>query len=702
MPALFALPLIYAVAASIAISIAVSVGLSLLTSLLRPRPSTPQFQQQQAQQSAVPKPADGKYNLRQNVPSLCVIYGRVKKGGDYVFLEETQGTAFHVLVSAAHKIEGYVSHYLHDEPITRGPTNWITAPAHFGGHVRISVRTGFDIQEAWSAIVGFFPTIWTADHRGDGLAQVVMEVQTVAQEDFGNVYPQQMPVHTAIIDGAWVYDPRDDDQDPDDHTTWLFSTNLALIRLDHLTKPFGGKLSLSDMYLADWSHAADVCDETVTTVDEFEESRYHGGLWFRYENDPVEIGRTIDEAAELVLYERADGLIGVHAGEMVTPDIRVTADEITRCTYDANRRASTNVLAVRGRWTDPGSVYNTVDAAIYGDPYISSDDTQRTKTVDNSAVQTHNHMQRLQKLAFTRANAPRVSITVHYKAGTTGNITYRRFVTVHYPSRGLDEAVVEIIGRPKLSLANLTLTFDGIVVPSTLYDFDAATEEGVYTGAAGSVAGSGVPVPTNFTITIAEETVPAGTSIYAVGSWDFVSDALTYDFEYQLADQTQPARSVRTASGVASARTEGSLVSGANYRFRVRTRSSTTAGAWTAYTTVAATVPSPPMDPTPSDPTGLVAPFSGIYAADTPGWTNGASNIYRTELYRSDTSSFGGAVLIFTSYLGPSAGNFYADVFNAVEGYYWVRSYNSVGTASNLVGPVQGEAFPVGGGGGGK
>jgi hypothetical protein len=135
----------------------------------------------------------------------------------------------------------------------------------------VSVRTGFDIQETWSTLVTFFPTIWTADHRGDGLAQVLMEVQTVVQEDFGNVYPQQMPVHTAIIDGAWVYDPRDDDQDPDDHTTWLFSSNLALIRLDHLTKPYGGKLSLADMYLPDWIAAADVCDETVINVDEGEE-----------------------------------------------------------------------------------------------------------------------------------------------------------------------------------------------------------------------------------------------------------------------------------------------------------------------------------------------------------------------------------------------------------------------------------------------
>ena len=63
----------------------------------------------------MPRPEDGSYNLKQNVPSLPIVYGRVKKGGDYVFLEESGGYAYHVIVWCGRRIKGFVTHYLHDE-----------------------------------------------------------------------------------------------------------------------------------------------------------------------------------------------------------------------------------------------------------------------------------------------------------------------------------------------------------------------------------------------------------------------------------------------------------------------------------------------------------------------------------------------------------------------------------------------------------
>lgn len=59
----------------------------------------------------VPKPDDGSYNLKQSVPSLAYVLGRVKKGGDYVFLEERGGIAFHIIVWAGHRINGFLAHY---------------------------------------------------------------------------------------------------------------------------------------------------------------------------------------------------------------------------------------------------------------------------------------------------------------------------------------------------------------------------------------------------------------------------------------------------------------------------------------------------------------------------------------------------------------------------------------------------------------
>lgn len=669
-----------ALAINVAISLAISVVLTVAKMLLFPA-------QKPQNQSAVPKPADGKYNFKQNVPSLTRVYGRVKKPGDYFFLEERNGQALIGFAAACHRIEGYVQHYLHDEAITV-VGGVVTAPAHFYssdggfGYIAMDFRVGLSLETAYGGLVSFFSDIWTVDHRGDGIASVLFNFGSAPAEKYADVYPQQMPQWSAVMDGAWLYDPRTN-QDPDDPETWSFSTNIPLMRLDHYTHISGGRLTKADMYLPDWEVAADVADEVVLNREDEEEPRYHGGMWFRYDNDQVEIGRLLDEAAEMVVYERADGKVGVHPGVMVTPDVRITKKDMQAFHYDANRRLSTNVLAVRGRFTDPDAVYNTVDAATYGDPY-TGDDTQRTKTVDNQAVQYHNHMQRMQKLAFIRANAARVTITIDFDiTGPSREIRYRRFVRVHYPERGLDEAIVEIMGRPKLSLANLTYTFDAIIVPATLYSFDAATEEGVPGNHGGAVDPTGVPPPDNFAIGINSEVVVAGQpQAFGVASWDHLSDALTYELEYQLDDESEPPASVFSKPGETEVKTPA-LRDGFLYRFRLRTQSNGATSDWTAYETETAVA-----DPTPPvQPDGFNSTKVGTTVTLT--WNNpNTPNLYRTILYRGTTASFGSAIAIHTANGGIDEPRSYPDTALAVGTYYWwVESFNASGVGSGEVGP---------------
>lgn len=670
---------------TIGISIALSVAMSVVKMLLTPQPQRRAPVQQQTQ---APKPADGKYNLKQNVPPLTIALGRVKKGGDYVFLEERNGGAYHCTVMAAHRIHAYVQHYLHDEEITLtgGPSGGNTnSPAHFGNNIAIDTNVGLDVETAFSGLTTNFSDIWSTNHRGDGLASVLMFCNTVNSEDFHKVYTQGMPVHTCIFDGALVYDPRDEAQDPDDHNTWVFSRNLALLRLHHLTQPWGGRLSFDDMHLPDWENAADVCDDLVTNRSAATEPRYYGGIWFRVDNDPVEIGRILDEAAELSVYERPDGKIGVHAGEMVAPTIRITVNDIIDFRYDANRRRSSTVLATRGRYTDPDQDYNTVDAAIFGDPYIG-DDTQRTNTVDNQAVQSHNHMQRLQKLAFTRANAARVSIVIAYDSESdTRNLPYNRFVTVHYPSRGLDEATVEIVSRPKLSLANLTISFDAIIVPDTLYDFNAATEEGVPSGQGDAITPEDVPVPIGLTITSAVETLVAGQSaVYALASWTHVNDAFTYELEYQLSDESEPPLTVMSQATLNSTRTIH-LRDGAEYQFRLRTWSNGKSSDWTSYVTE--TVSSGEV--APGQPIGFAVTANPPDEALVEWVTPNSPNLSYVNVYRGTTTTFADAVIVHVNYTGPNLPVLYGDTplgYPATY-YYWVGSFNASGIGPAPVGP---------------
>lgn len=664
------------------ISIGISVAVAAAQMLLAPRPQKPP----PPQEPAVPKPADGKYNFKQNVPSLSVALGKVKKAGDYVFLEERNGIAHHIIVMAGHQINSYVQHYLHDEAVTVGMDGWVTDPPHFTPLVvHIQERLGLSLETTYANIVSEFPEIWTNDHRGDGLASVAMGCTTVNQEVYQEVYPNQMPELTSVVEGALVYDPRDEYQDPDDPTTWAYSENIALLRLHHLTQPFGFKLTFDDMYLPDWQHAADVCDEVVQNRDGGDEPRYHGGFWFRYEDDPVGIGRTLDEAGELVIYERGDGTIGVHAGEYVEPDVRITKDDIISCRFDANARTSSTVLAVRGRWTDPDAVFNTVDAAIYGDPYVG-DATQRTKTVDNVAVQRHNHIQRLQKLAMIRANGERFSAVVAFDpSDDTGNIPKRRFVTVHYPERGLDEAVVEITQRPRINLGDPSVTFEGIVVSASMYAFEADVEEGVYNGMPDEIEPDGVPTPTGFAIAFQSEIVAGGTSSsFAVATWDAVSDALLYELRYQKSDESEPIRTAVSRAGEDSIRTEV-LADGVEYRFRLRAWSNGRSSDWTDWV-----YDTPTADSTaPDEPSDLSAVNAGSGLIDV-SWKNPNSiHYHHTKLWRNTSATFGSATLIWTDYGPANTVVTYNDtgLTPATTYYYWVESHNASDVGSGEVGP---------------
>lgn len=624
----------------------------------------------QQQRPDAPKPEDGKYNLKTSVPPLVYVLGKVKKAGDYVFLEETGGNAYHITVLAAHSIKGYVSHWLHDEQVGLNINGYVVSPPHFGARVRIDTRSGANASVPYAMVTSAFPAIWGAQHRGDGLATVAMEVQSVTAEDLQATFPSGMPQHSAVLEGHnRLIDPR----------TGLagYSENLAIFRYWHLTHPVGGKLTPDDMYDPDWANAADVGDQLVTNRAGGSEPRYHGGVWFRANNDPVQIGRLIDQAAELVIYERPDGRVGVHAGEYVEPDVRLTADDLLSVRFDPNRRRSTNVLAVRGRYTDVQKGYNTADAAIYGIPYPTED--ERTKTVENQTVQRHNHMARMQKIAYIRANAERVTLVAHYERAK--KVPYRRFIKVHYPPR-LTESVIEITGRPTLSLRNLTYEFEGIVIPgAALYLFNAATEEGVPGANVLPVERQNVPVPSGFDATIQQEEVGGG-STAAFGLANFLLQNAT--FQYELEWQPTSGGAIQQVLGTAGALQVRSayLADGVQYRFRARTWSAGTPSVWTA--DVIRTATADPIAP---------SPVSGVGGAGGAGqitfnWTApNSSNYVGSRLYVNTTNSMTGATLVGTEYGPPNiADTRVVTGISAGTRYGFVVAVNGSGIAAAPVG----------------
>jgi hypothetical protein len=264
----------------------------------------------------------------------------------------------------------------------------------------------------------------------------------------------------------------------------------------------------------------------------------------------------------------------------------------------------------------------------------------------------------------------------------TRQIPFRRFIRVHYPARGLDEAVIELSGRPRMSLRDLTLSFDGIVVPDSLYAFDAATEEGeppVF-GEAGPA--EGVPVPTGFAIEMQAGTLRAVATWTPVDSED--ADSLTYELEWQKDDLSEPPVSLASKPGETAIVT-GILTDGVGYNFRLRTLSNGATSAWTAYINLVAVA-----DPVaPGVPTDFASTISGSDV--TLYWVNpNSANFHAAQVWRSNTNDFSTAILMTTLYGGPGLAKSWVDAViggSSLDYFWWVRSINASGTASAPVGP---------------
>jgi len=628
---------------------------------------------------AVPTPEDGKYNLKQNIPPLRFVYGLRKISGDYVFLEERGGTAYHVIVHAAHEINGYVSHYLGDSVATfdeNGDFVSINSEDedsdryyNQGGvaKVHIDTRTGLSAETAYADLVSDFSDVWDADHRGDGLASVLMRVDSVGANDHTTVFPNSMPAHSCVVEGKKLLDPRTN--------TTAYSTNLALIRLDHELSVFGGKKSLEDIDLDSWKAFADICDENVLNRDGGTEKRYHGGIHGSFETDQVEVAKELDRAADAVTYETREGKLAVHPGKWVEPIIHITRADISSFAYNANRNPAEHIIAVRGRYVDPDQDFNKVDAAIYGDVYVT-DDNERAKTVDSEVVSSHNHIQRLQKIKYIRSRAPEVSIVCDYWSAR--NLPEKRWVKVTKPPQLID-AYVEIIEKPKLHLSpELKWEFSGLVVPRTIYDFDPATEEGTPGSTPVKIGSDGVPDVSNFAVTIQSGDIGNGTvGAYAVATFANESDALTYELEY--GQTSGGATSNLTATNGDAEIETGYLVDNVEYEFRMRARAANGSyGDWTDYITLTAVA-----DPTaPDAPTSFTATGAASYV--TLQWTNpNSANLVSIRIYRNTVDDFATATFVNPVY---NNGTSYSDgILAADDYYYWITAANGSGRESASV-----------------
>lgn len=112
---------------------------------------------------------------------------------------------------------------------------------------RVTWHLGAGDQTADASLMAAMPTEWTPEHRGRGSAYILLEL--IYNE---TAFPSGVPVATAVLRGAKVYDPRTG------LTAW--SENPALLMRHIYNHPWFGNKTVSAEEDARFIAAANVCD----------------------------------------------------------------------------------------------------------------------------------------------------------------------------------------------------------------------------------------------------------------------------------------------------------------------------------------------------------------------------------------------------------------------------------------------------------
>ncbi len=437
----------------------------------------------------------GSQPIRQAIPPRPFGYGRARLAGAYVLYEAKLDGNESLDVLALHqgRIAGIVHHYLGDDLIGLNGSSFVADGFNFSpddlryaannieDQIQIKTRLGAATETAYAEIIASLPTLWTADHRGDGVASLMMICLDEPAATFAEVYPRGLPKPSVVADLSPIWDPRDLAQEREDPDTWEVSSNPVLQLLDYLTHDDRGPAldyALIEPVLDDWMAEADLCDAAVDKADGSTEPRYKSDGWAFLSTDPAEVLGAILATCDGWLAEAGDGTLTLTVGSYRAPSITLTDDHIVGFALQKGMADEDIVNEVQFTYTAPQANWRDVPGVSMRDEEsIAEIGAVRSERLELTWVQSHAQGRRLAKRKLARNQAPaRGTLTVGlYGLKCLG----QRWVGVR--SRliaDLANAVIEI-SKVRIDLANARVTLDWTLVnPNEIDAWDAAEEEG--------------------------------------------------------------------------------------------------------------------------------------------------------------------------------------------------------------------------------
>lgn len=323
-----------------------------------------------------------------------IIYGQNKVSGMYVIPPLVSGSTnqylHQVLVVAAHECNSLGAVYFNDTQVgTIGAVSGTlddgkVSTGTFANKAWIRRYTGTDSQTVDYILTTAFPSQWTSNHRGRGVAYVAIQF-----EFDQNVYKNGKPEVTMLVQGAKVYDPRLDStqttipgsgsQRYTDSSTWTYSTNPALCLTNYLISTRLGMAE--DTARIDWdlvADAADICDESVSIPGGTTQNRYTCNVIIETSESFQSNIETLVSAMNGVCYY-SGGKWRMFAGAWSSSQFSLSEADLVNSGLEITTAFAYNERwnSVRGSFMDPTRNYQAVEfEPVVSSTYVTADGEQ--------------------------------------------------------------------------------------------------------------------------------------------------------------------------------------------------------------------------------------------------------------------------------------------------------------------------------------
>ncbi|KQX18426.1 hypothetical protein ASD39_20185 [Sphingomonas sp. Root50] len=429
---------------------------------------------------SAPKPDTTTTTVKLPRPPRISGYGISRLYGAIILYETAyDGTAIDVHAVHDGEIDQIVQRYLGDDAITLtgNVVNEGTDGRYKDGAISFYETMGVSPGTPFAAVIAALPTIWTSDHRGDGVALIALLSSPVKSKNFLDVYPNNIP--SPSIAAQWQKCPDPYAEDPTDESGWTWTYNpirqLMHYKLVREGEDFATKFAPT---IAFWQAAADICEEAVDLKAGGTEDRYRSSVAHKHTDAHAQVVAGLLSTCDGWIAPRSDGALIVYAGKYYEPTVSIGPEHIVA--YDWQGVGVDDDQAVNEiicSYISADHDYNTVECDAWRDEEDIVDRGQVLSDSLDPQVPSWGQVRRLAKRKMSRVNAL-------YRGTVTTNVAGRIVRGQRFINLDLTEAGTTFYSGPAeitavtRNMATGGVTFTWAAADPNIDAWNAATEEG--------------------------------------------------------------------------------------------------------------------------------------------------------------------------------------------------------------------------------